>query len=149
MKYGIEPFGSILDEALPMFHEHFEETAVYQDVPLDVDVESYVELEGSGMCRTFTARTEDGKLAGYAIFLISGSMHRRTMRQALQDSLFVSKEHRGLWIVGFLKWIDSRLKDLGVDVVIHNVTLLRDYSPILERCGYEWTDKLYSKRLDA
>ena len=149
MRFQQEGFAVVFNEAYEMFGEHFREVGEHRELPLDPDIETYVALEVAGSLAIYTARNNEGRLVGYTFWILTNSTHRRTVMVAQQDLFYVDPAHRGYWVVGFVKWMDNALRDTGIRLAIHTVTLTRDFGRVLERAGYVHSDKLYTKRLDA
>ena len=138
----------LLAEMLPLLEAHWREVGHFQDIPLEVDEEAYLNAEASGTLRCFTARVGLGALVGYAVFFVRGNPHYKSSRQAVQDVLFLHKSARGNG-AQFVAWCDHRLVEEGTEVVYHHVKAAHDFGVMLERQGYELVDKVYAKRLTA
>lgn len=140
---------ALFDEVFPLLLSHYQEVAHYKDIPLDPDWEKYLKLEEMEMLRIFTAREVDGKLCGYAVFFIHPNPHYRTSIQANQDVLYIDPSKRGFG-KEFIPWCDEMLRAEGVHVVYHHLKAKPhlDFSPLLERIGYELIDKIYGRRLN-
>ena len=143
--FGRERVVDVWDEIVPLLKDHWREVAHYRDVPLDPDKEFYHKADEFGRVRVFTARKGD-RLVGYAIYFVGPEVHYRSLKQATQDLVFVSKEHRGFG-VAFMRWCDERLREEGVDTVLCHVKAAHDYGVVFERMGYELVDKVYYRRL--
>lgn len=144
-----EDVRTLWPELTPLLQKHWREIAHYQDIPLNVDFETYERLEGDGSLRVFTARSKEWELIGYAIYFLRHNLHYLGSFQALQDVLFLLPEHRKTRIGSqLIDWADERLRDDGVQVVIHHVKAAHNFGPLLERKGYELQDLIYTKRLD-
>lgn len=133
-------------EAHALLTAHYQEVAHYQDIELDPDYEGYAALEQAGALRIYTART-DGKLIGYAVYIVRHNLHYRSSLQAVQDVLFIHQVHRGRGMI-FIDWCDQQLKAEGVAVVYQHVKVKLDYGPALAKLGYEPIDHIYGRRLD-
>lgn len=144
--YQRESVAGTFDEMMPLLIEHWKEVAHYQDIELEPDIENYIRLEEAGMIKVFTCRL-DKLLIGYSVYFVRPNMHYRNSLQAVQDILFISKEHRGNGRE-FIKWCDEKLKLDGVQAVYHHVKAKHNWGPMLERMGYELVDLIYAKRLD-
>lgn len=142
-----ETAGRCFQEAMPLLEEHWREIAHHQDIVLDPDFEIYAAAEAAGMLRVFTARTQEKKLIGYAVFFCRTNPHYRNSLQANQDVLFISKDHRGMG-GRFIVWCDEQLRAEGVQVVYHHVKAAHNFGKLLERFGYTLVDLIYSRRLD-
>lgn len=151
-RYGREAFADFWPEAEPLVREHYHEVAHYQDIPLEVDVESYIETDEVGLLRVFTARELDGgALVGYVIYLVGPNLHYKNSKQAKQDALFVHPRARTTNVGSKLvKFSELSLAHDGVQVVYQHtkVTPELDLRPFYEHLGYELIDHVYGKRLD-
>lgn len=148
MNFAIERAQDVFEEMLPLFEQHYKEIAHYQDIALNPNIEKYFELEDLGFLRVFTARDEDTKeLLGYQVFFVNYNLHYRDSLQAIQDVLFVHRNHRGFGSQ-FLMWCHEQLKKEGVQVVSQHIKKEHNFGPMLERMGYELVDLIYLKRLD-
>ena len=144
--YAREPYAAVIDEIKPLLHEHWQEIATYQDIPLDPDYPAYEMAEQHGRLRIFTAR-RDGVLVGYGVLFV-GNLHYKSSRIATQDILFVLPEHR-LGRVGFglVRFLDAQLKAEGVQVVYQHVKLAHPaLGRVLSHVGYEPVETIYARR---
>jgi len=130
-----------------LIEKHNLEVAHYQDIPLNIDKNTYEKLEETGIVRCFIAR-QDGKIIGYSIFTINQNIHYKTSKQALQNAIFIDPKKRGFGMK-FIKWCDDELRKDDVQVVYHCVTARHDFGSGLKRLGYELVDFVYGKRLDG
>lgn len=138
---------ALIDEMLPLWKDHYDEIAMYTDFPLSPNLVMYKQSDDAGFLRIFTARHE-GKLVGYQVFFIHNHPHYSSMRQAVQDNLFLLDKMRiGMTGYRFLKWADERLAEDGVDIIFQNVRKTAHFGRMLERLGYAEHDILYSRRV--
>ena len=150
MYFQLESFSNILDEALPLFKDHHKEIVNYiPNVEFDPDVESYIKLDDADLLKVFTIReSSEGPLIGYCIHHVHNHLHFRNSKQAVQDSIFIAKDHRSKGIgKSFIEWIDEQLKSEGVDAVLHYVSVRCDYSSALEKNGYKKIESTYLRSL--
>lgn len=147
--FATESFEAIFTEGSQLLANHWVEIAHYKDIPLDIDVERYRAMEAAGMLRVFTARLE-GRLIGYAVFVVNRNSHYRSSVQAVQDVLYVDPhERRGLTGLKLVKFADEVLRVEEVQVVYHHVKAKHPIlGRLLGRLGYEVVDVIYAKRLD-
>lgn len=134
------------DEIFPLFQKHWLEIAHFDDIPLNPDTEQYFKIDALGLLHVYTARDEDGKLVGYAVYFVTPHLHFKQSIHATQDVLFIDKEHRGFGM-RFIRWCDEQLRAAGVHVVINAVSEANDYSLVLRRMGYKRSDQMYVRRL--
>ncbi len=148
VKYQREKFVDCIDELRPLLFKHWEEIARDKDIPLEIDEKTYYEMDFSGKLKIYTARNDENKLLGYCAFFINYNVHYKSSLQAVQDVIYIDKEHRGFGR-DFIKWCDEQLKELGVQKVFHHVKVNKlNFGPMLQMLGYELADTLWAKRLD-
>jgi len=148
MQIKREKISTLWREVFPLLVEHFKEISANQDIPLQPNIRMYNKLEKMGMFRAYVARI-DGELVGYAAYIVNPNMHYQQSLQAVQDVLFLRKEYRkGFAGIRLIKYADEQLLSEGVQIVYHHVKVANDFGPVLERLGYRWIEKIYSKRLD-
>lgn len=147
MIYQRESFSTIFDEALPLFVSHFEEVGKYSpEFEFNPDVESYCLLEEAGRLFVYTVRSMDKTLVGYCIHHVFNHLHFCNSLQAVQDSIFIAKQHRGIGR-SFIEWVDTDLKVNGVKAVYHYVSVNHDYSSALRDLGYHKIESTYLRSL--
>jgi hypothetical protein len=143
-----ESLADVLDEIAPLIVAHWREVHPYRDLKVDPDLDLYLTAEARGMLRVFIARI-CGVLVGYSIFFVLESPQVRGLIQAKHEVLYLDPDYRrGLTGLRLIAECDRELKAEGVAVVHHSVRPRNDFSPILERLGYEKTEAIYSRRLD-
>lgn len=147
MKFKREEFRLVYEEMRPLLEKHWEEIAHYKDIPLNVDEESYNNLDRMQAIRIFTSRDVEGVLCGYAVFFVKHNIHYKDSIQAVQDVIFIHPEKRGFGR-DFIAWCDNQLKAEGVQAVYHHIKQAKNWGPMLEKQGYELVDLIYAKRLD-
>ncbi len=114
---------------------------------LDVNWDAYYRLESVGALRILGA-FRDTQLIGYAVFLVSASMHRKTERIALSDTVFVTKsERKGSVGIRLVKMGHEFMETLGVDRISWYYKAGSPLEKILLRLGYSEDDRVMSKRL--
>lgn len=147
--YQREAPGRAVEEALPLFEQHYQEIARYHDIALAPDLEAYSAIEAAGNLRVFSVR-DAGRLVGYVVFFVKHHLHYRDSLVASQDVLFLLPEYRkGMTGARLIKFADERLKAEGVQLVTQHVKTYADFGPLLERMGYEKVETTYMRRLDV
>lgn len=136
-------------ELQPLLAAHWREVAHFQDIPLEPDESFYATLQANGMARFFTARTDDGHLAGYAMFIVKSNPHYASSIQAVNDVVFLDASMRGMAGWKFLRYCDAQLAAEGVDAIYWHVKAFKDFGPILERMGCELVDQIYARRVSS
>lgn len=136
----------LLEELLPMLELHWAEIAVYQDIPLDPDVETYAALEAQGQLRIYTAR-EAGALRGYAVFFVRPNLHYKGSKQAWQDVFYIDPRERFRGGFMLVRYCEAALRAEGVQVVYHHAKLINGFGQLLKTMKYQLVDEIYAKRL--
>lgn len=147
MKFALERYcQALIDEMTPLWKKHYDEIALYKDIPLAPNLTMYARAAEMGYLTIFTARQAD-KLVGYEVLFVSPHPHYQSAIMATQDILFLDKSMRGgLNGYKFIKWCDIQLRAMGVHLVMQHVKKNHDFSPLLMRMGYIEHDKIYSRR---
>lgn len=148
--FARESIASFFDDALPLFEKHFKEVSHFQDIPLNIDLDTYQLIDANGALRIFTAR-QDGELVGYAVFFVKLNPRYSTSLQANQDILFINPSCRAKGFgQNLIAFCDEQLKAEGVQVVYQHVkaTPKLNFGPLLERMNYELVDLIFAKRLN-
>jgi GNAT superfamily N-acetyltransferase len=149
--FAVEPYSpELLEDIRPLLDEHWREVAHYPDIPLAPRWEVYAETAARGALRIYTARV-DGVLVGYSVHVVAPALHYGTTLTATEDLVFVAPPYRRSrlgW--GLITFADEQLRDEGVQVAYRHVKQKPelDFSPLLERMGYEQIDRIMGRRLD-
>lgn len=148
MQFSEENFYDVVGEIGPLLCDHWEAIALNKDnVPLDPVWDKYKFLWDSGSLKIITAR-EDGRLVGYAIYVVSQSLHYATETFADADIFWLSPEYRkGTAGMRLFKYAEDSLKKRGVTQILNKVKLHFDVGKVFERMGYTPIERVYSKRL--
>jgi GNAT superfamily N-acetyltransferase len=148
--YAKETYARVIDEIRPLLVEHWQELAVYKDIPLDPDWKLYEHLDGAGELIIYTARL-DGALIGYSIF----SIHRRhphyaKLSYALNDIIWIHPDHRHQGFGrNFRDFWDKQLYALGMRLVVIDTKVSHpDLMFLLKNGGYTTRSAGLEKRLD-
>ena len=148
MRFQRETVLTVCEEIKPLLLKHWEEISHYKDIPLDPDWDGYSRIEESGALRVYTARDEENKLIGYAVFFLKHNLHYRSSLQAVQDIIFIDPEKRGFG-VKFILWTEQQLKAEGVQVCFHHIKTKTPHTiDLFRRLGYENIDLILGKRFD-
>lgn len=146
MEYSKEYFDDVVLEILPFIKDHWAEVALNkEEVPLDVDLSRYKQLEDLGILDIFTAR--DGKdLVGYCItFTMKSHQHKSTLASNV-DSFYIRPSHRGKMAgTRLVSFTEDCLKSKGSKYLAHHVKTANDFSPLLIRKGYKESERIYTK----
>ena len=126
-----------------------QETELWFDLEekINIDWDIYYNIEDAGIFYLFTVRDKD-QLIGYCSFIISPDPHYMGRLSAQQDSLFVLKDYRVKGVgEKLINYCDNVLEnDFKVKSIQHSVNIKVDFSLLLERKGYKFTEKLMIKR---
>lgn len=147
LRFAQERLADIWDEALALAKLNHLETGALSHEDFQPNQTRYLALEKDRLLWTFTARTEDNRLVGYALFLVVPHLHYPSMTWAMQDVLYVHPEFRGVGAVRFMMRQDSALQAAGVHVVYRHVAARHDYSRTLTGIGYVPVETSFLKRL--
>lgn len=144
--YQEESISVIIDEGKELFTEHWKEIAQLKDkVPLDPDYGSYLALEQYGKVHVVTVR-DGSKLVGYCVSSLSPHMHYASTLFAVNDILYISPEYRmGRVGMALLQKAEEFLVAKGVEVILIHTKVSHDFSPLAERLGYTFSEKVLSK----
>ena len=145
--FNVEPFSELSGEALKYIDEHYNEAGTYADeVPLDIDWAALFEYERRGQLRCFSVRDTE-RLLGYALYILTPTLHAKGTLHALSDAIFVAKQYRnGYMPVKFMRYIEEQLKLAGAKVVYHYVKP-NGTGKIFERLGALKAEELYVRLL--
>lgn len=149
--YQQEFFSNIpRSEYQELIKTHWKEVALNKDkVPLDPDYDRYLSLEEANAFKVFTVR-DDGKLVGYFAVFVFPHMHYKTTVFAQNDVIYIDPSYRqGFRAIRLIKFAEECLIEDGVDVLQINTKVSKDFGPLLERLGFNLTDKVYGKYLNT
>lgn len=133
-----ETLDQVLAEIVPLLVEHYEEIAwMKEKIPFDPDWDGYRKLEALGMLKIYTAR-DGARLVGYAIYLVSKSLHYKTTTMAKNDVFYIDPAARGTMASANLnKFAEARLKEAGAQMVVLHIKRSHDWTKLAARWGYE------------
>lgn len=142
----VEPWSVLTPEDKKLCERHWEEIAHNKDkIKLDPDWERYEGMAKAGVLHLTTARRE-GVLVGYVVYFLVYHVHYRKSLTAIADVLYLVPEERlGRTGIRLLQQSEESLKGMGVQRIIQNVKIDKDWSPILTHLGYKPFERLYTK----
>lgn len=148
IKFARERLQDVSSEIAPLLDKHWEEIAVNKDkIKLCPDWGRYRELDESGNIAIYTVR-DDGKLVGYFVLFVMRNIHYSEHLFAVNDIIFIDPDYRrGMTAIKFLKWCEKDLANSGVSVVVVNSKEHQPFGKVLERIGYNFTERVYTKAL--
>lgn len=141
-----ERFSDVVADLPPLLEKHWQEIALNQDkIKLNPDWPRYESLDLSGNLAIFTVR-DDGKLIGYFVLFIMPHIHYSDHIFAVNDILFIDPEYRrGSMAIRFFKFAEEELKKRGTSVIVINSKVHAPFGKILERIGYSFAERIYTK----
>jgi len=146
MIFARETLTEFLLEGLPLLNAHYKEIAWRQDkIVLEPDFNRYLRIEEAGQLVVHTARTEEGLLKGYAIWLITPHLHYKSVLTAVNDIVYLAPEERGGIGGPFLTYAEAELKKLKVQLVSLHIKKMLDWSPLAPRLGFENVESTHLK----
>jgi len=146
--FSKESVAGLWEEIMPLLDAHWQEIATYKDIPLEVNKAAYEEGERRGQFRAYTIR-EEGRLIGYAAYMVAKNLHYESALVAMQDVLYLDPKYRGRMIgARFIRWCDNQLADEGVTYVTQHVKTEHNWGALLARLGYQHTENTWTRRLN-
>lgn len=138
---------TVIQDGIELFKAHYEELDKAKDYPFDPDFQQYEDLFTRGFLRVYTARS-DGELIGYAVFVLVTPLHSRTIRQAVQDLVYLHPDYRkGRTGLDLIAYAEDELARDGVDSVLQYAYRGSALSRILALRGYKEYPQGWFKRL--
>ena len=104
-------------EADPLIRGHAKEVCDFRGHELDPDLEKYLQMEGAGILRVYTAR-RGPKLIGYSIYILANHLHYKAVSQANHYLAFIDPLERGFGR-SFLEWCEDELKQEGIKMMVY------------------------------
>jgi len=148
VEYKQEPLFAVVGEIEPLIQNHFKEVDPTRDyLNLDLDWDTYLELERLGQLMVFTCRV-DSRLVGYLSVLVSPDLHSKGEFTPCEDGLFVDKSYRGLSVAkNLISFAEKCLKEDGFKVFYLTGTIENPIGSLLESVGYKPVETKYQKVL--
>ena len=145
-KYGREDFNKVRGEVDELFYKHWEEIALNKDkIKLNPDWSYYEALNAAGILGVYTVR-KDERLVGYFIVVAKQHPHYKDHIFAVNDIIYIDPDYRkGLVGYKLIKFVEAELKEMGVCVFAVNTKVHKPFDAVLERLGFENTERLYTK----
>jgi|SRR3990172_6984321 len=145
--FSRERLVTIYEEMFPLLQAHYKEIAWCKDkISLEVDRERYFAMNDDGLLLCFTGRNSKGKLLAYSAFFLSYHPHYNSTKFAVNDVIFVDPSIRDTGNgTNLINYCESELKSLGAQVITWHIKASMDWSPLVERLGYEPSDRIWQK----
>lgn len=142
-------FIDVFDDLAALLTKNHEETSSHHGLPLDINVDAFKLADANGILRCFCAYVDD-RIVGYAAFLVSEHWHHKGVLYAMQDVIFVDREHRtSLAGIALLRASEDALREEGVTMIVHHQkNKLPALGKLLQFMGYEPEETTWMKRLD-
>lgn len=146
IKYQREDFYKVKKEVDELFYNHWEEIAVNKDkIKLNPDWSFYETVYTSGNLGIYTVRDKE-KLIGYFIVIAKPHPHYKDHLFAVNDILYLDPKYRkGLVGYKMMKFVEEDLKKMGVSVLAVNTKVHKPFDPLMERLGFDLTERVYTK----
>lgn len=134
---GAERFEDVLPELHALHVQHWGETEAWRHrLALNPDYAAMAAMDRAGRCIQFTVRHQ-GALVGNLRIFIHTSLHTQT-KFASEDSLFISKEHRGGFLaMALIRFAERALMVLGIDEIRINSKLVNKADVLMRRMEYQ------------
>lgn len=146
-----ERFVDLMPELPEIFYRHWQDIALDKDkIPLDPAWDEYLRLEQIGTLHIVTAR-EGGKLAGYIFSFVHPHIHYKKSLTAWTDLMYLRREYtRGFGVFRYCRLIlqsEKMLRDMGVQKRYLMTKVYHDMTPLFQRLGYKFIEKVSAKLL--
>lgn len=134
------------EQILPLAMLEWEESG-HQDLPLDIDWDSYGALEVSGKCAFFTARDDD-VLVGYIVVLVIASFTSRNENIAYVDSIYISENYRGKGLaLDLFATAEAYASRAGITRIAASSSAKNPIGSLLEKLGFCEIETRYDKSI--
>lgn len=134
------------DELINLGREHYKEIEIlpYEYNP---NLELFRQLDKLGMIFVVTVRDDKDFIVGYTLNTLSDHMVFKDVKQSQCNLLYVADEYRGSTPLRLMQATEDVAKSKGATMHSWDVPARNDFSPILERKGYQKIECIYSKHL--
>ena len=145
-----ETYNDLVEDIKPLLIKHHKELALYQDsIPLNPNWDFYQKIDELGMIIAISARTVEGILKGYAVYISKEHPHYQRHCWGLSDLFWLDPDERNLGNGrNLFLTVEDELKKIGVSVM-H--TTLKVAHPVarylLESMGHVLVEYGMSKKL--
>ena len=148
LEFALESYTQVKREIQPLIKEHYEAIALHKDViKLNPDWKQYAKMDAVNALRVYTARS-GGDLVGYFVVVVSKSLHYQDHLFATNDIIYLSPKYRkGTAGIRLIKYAEEQVKAEGITLLVINTKAHAPFDAILERQGFELTERVYSKCL--
>lgn len=129
-------------EIEPLARLEWEESG-HPTEPLEIDWDTYFNLEGSGALKLYTCRHKD-LLVGYFTVVLIRPLTMKNTPTAVLDAVYISKDHRGIGRRMF-QCVEQNLKEEGYNRVLASSSVKNPIDDFLLRMGYTEAETKYEK----
>jgi len=134
------------NEVEPLAELEWEESG-HPDKYLNIDWDTYYDLEGRGLLKFFTAR-KDGVLIGYFVVILTGLLTSKGEVIGAYDAVYVHKDYRKSMVGKRLfDFVEKCIKEDGINRVIASSSKKNPIGNFLTRLGYNEIETKYEKVL--
>lgn len=146
--YQRESLKEVKGDVQELLQLHYEEIGIYNDkISLDIMWEAYEKLDSVDVLHIITAR-EDSLLVGYYVCIVQPNLHYASTLFSANDILFIHPDYRkGFTGIKLIKEAEKQMKERGVQVMGIHFKTYAPFDKILERLGWDYTERLYTKYL--
>ena len=132
----------------PVVEANWAETGGYADLELNVDWETYRQLDALGVFYAFVVY-EGSEIIGYSFYIRAPSHpHDMTKQFAVQDTFYVLPEYRHKGAAfNLMAYVEAYFLNEGVHIISQAAKPDSPFNKVLEKRGYEHTENMYLKRL--
>jgi len=118
----------------------------WPDLPFDINRRLYETIEEAGCLRVYTARI-DGKLVGYAAFVVGTAPRRQYLLEAQQNVVHAEEAVKARVTPALVRHAEKALGAEGVKMVYHSSPMGCRFARLLEILGYKPIAQIHAKRL--
>ena len=148
VKFQVEEYEKVIEEIKPYYNSHYEEVAADKEIELNPSYETYTTLALLGILHVVTVRNNDNNLIGYYIAIVTPHLHYKQSLTAVTDIYYLDPEYRfGRIAIDFFKFIESSLKDRGVQRIYTMTKSFANKGKIFEYLGYTEKERIYTKMI--
>jgi GNAT superfamily N-acetyltransferase len=132
-----------------LIRDYFARTKAQEGIPpLRMNWKFYTDLAVANRLAVFTARTDDGALLGFAMYILGHHPQHGGMPFAMCNTLAVDVSHRSQGVGTLL--VEAALayfKDTDIKMVMHGYRTIYDAEPLFPKLGFDLIEHIYMKVL--
>ena len=146
--YQKEKLSDVMEEMKSLLQVNYEETGIYNDkINLEVMWDQYLKLDELDIIHLVIARKE-GEMIGYYACFIQPHLHYASELFSANDTMFILPEYRkGFTGIKLIKEAEKQMRERGVSVMSIHFKTYAPFDKILERLGWDYSERLYTKYL--